>query len=222
MDACKIELVSLLESSKKNISPYNNIRYHMNEPMVHNYAFRKALGYIGNKKGTIEVDAIRTSFENAVHQKISTQSPFLPTYIPLKSFILLLQLIKNRLGDENITTAGMKTNRCYDVGFYLYAGPEETSSPYQYLDPTKQLSKVVIEFYHNLSTPSGVIKNCGTTLIQKDSKMTGTWEKCGEFYELFQYLEGVHAGMIRTGTGEGVLSAKKEGEVFIFEIDLVE
>ncbi len=194
----------------------------MYEQKVHNYAFRKALGYVAKKKGTMEVEVIRTGFENAVQQKIASKPPFFPIYYPLNSFVMLLQIIKNRLGDENITTVGINTNRYYDIGFYLYAGAEEVTSPYQFLDPTIHLSEVLGEFYHNLNTASAIIKNCGTTLIVKDSKITGNWEKCNEFLELFPYLEGVHAGMIRTSSSDGVLLARKEGDVFVYEIDLVE
>lgn len=194
----------------------------MSEAKVHNYAFRKALGYVRNKRGRQGSESVRETFENTTHQKISTRSPYLPSYLPIKSFVILLQIIENSLGDKKIVTAERKTHRCYDVGFYLYNGPEENDSPYHYLDPHKTLSEVVEEFYNNLATASAIFKNCDTDLTTEDLKIKITWKGCEEYIELFYYLEGAHAGMIKESSSEGLLRARKAGDTFIFEIELLE
>ncbi|UCE73034.1 MAG: hypothetical protein JSV56_08315, partial [Methanomassiliicoccales archaeon] len=97
----------------------------MPNPSVHNYAFRKALGYVRNKKGKNESEAIRKTYHDAITQTISDRPPYVPLYLPIENFILLLQIIRNRLGDDNVISGGVETNRFYDVGFYVYVGPEE-------------------------------------------------------------------------------------------------
>lgn len=193
----------------------------MSEATVHNYAFRKALGYVRNKRGKGGSESIREIFENTTHVKISTRSPYMPSYLPIKSFVILLQIIKKSLGDKKIVESARKTHRCYDVGFYLYTGPEETDSPYHYLDPHKPLSDVVGEFYHNLATPSAIFKNCETELEIEESKIKSKWKGCEEQIELFYYLEGLHAGMIKESAGEGILKAKKSRDTFVFEIEVL-
>ena len=191
----------------------------MAEINVHNYALRKALGYVRIKKGKIKSESIRTKFENSVHQKLSLEPPYLPLYYPIKSFIILLQIIKNNLGDAETSTDKI-TERSYDVGFYLYTGPEEKNSPYKYLDPHKHLSEVITDFYNHLHTANAIFRGCENTLTEEESKIRGSWEGCEEHDELFHYIEGIHAGIIRASTSEGVLSAKREGSAFVFEIDL--
>ncbi|UCE73257.1 MAG: hypothetical protein JSV56_09505 [Methanomassiliicoccales archaeon] len=193
----------------------------MFEVKVHNYAFRKALAYIRNKRGRNESENIKQILENTIHQKLSTRSPYLPSYYPLKSFVIFLQIINSRLGEDKMIIA-KKTNRYHDIGFYLYTGPEVADSPYHYLDPHKPLFEVVTEFYNNLQSPSGIFKDCGTAMSKKDSKVETIWKGCCEYSELFFYLEGVYAGMIKESATDGVLSAKKEGDAFIFEVELLD
>ncbi len=193
----------------------------MTEPKVHNYAFRKTLGYVRNKKGKLEYENVKITFENATSKRISTLAPYMPSYLSLKSFVILLQIIKERLGDENITTGGVASNRCYDVGFYLYMGSEEVDSPYNYLDPHKQLPNVMGDFYHNLETPSGIFKYCGTMLTHKGSRIKATWLDLEEYSDFIDYLKGMHAGMIRASASRGVLSTKKKDDAIMFEIKLL-
>lgn len=192
----------------------------MSEPKVHNYAFRKALGYVKNKRGKMGSESIRQVFENTTHQKISIRSPYMPSYLPIKSFVILLQIIKNALGDKKVVNSDRKKSRYYDVGFYLYTGPAENDSPYHYLDPHKPVSDVIKEFYHNLTTPSAIFKECGAKLTIKDSKIEGVWTGCEEYIELFYYLEGVHEGMIKESVGRGKLKAKKARDKFVYEIEM--
>ncbi len=194
----------------------------MSEAKVHNYAFRKALGYVRNKRGRAGSDSVRDIFENTTHQFISIRSPYMPSYLSVKSFVILLQIIKNSLGEKKMVSSERKTHRCYDVGFYLYTGPEETDSPYHYLDPHKPISEVVSEFYHNLTTPSAIFRNCRTTLAIKDSKIEAEWKGLGEYIELFYYLEGAHAGMIKESSGDGKVMGRKTRDAFVFEIELLE
>lgn len=194
----------------------------MSEATAHNYAFRKALGYVKNKRGRNGSESVRETFENVTHKKISTRSPYMPSYLPIKSFVILLQIIKKSLGDKKIVDSAKKIHRCYDVGFYLYTGPEETDSPYHYLDPHKHVSEVVGEFYHNLATASAIFKNCKTDLKIKDLKINATWEGCEEHIELFYYLEGLHAGMIKESVSDGVLKARKARDTLFFEIEILE
>ena len=194
----------------------------MSDPKAHNYAFRKALGYVRNKRGRAGSDSVRETFQHTTHQMISIRSPYMPSYLPLKSFVIILQIIKNSLGDKKIVTSDRKTDRCYDVGFYLYTGPEEGDSPYHYLDPHKPLSDVVSEFYHNLATASAIFKNCETELTIEDSKIKIKWKGCEEYIELFYYLEGLHAGMIKESISDGVQKARKTRDNLIFEIELIE
>lgn len=193
----------------------------MSEALVHNYAFRKALGYVGNKRGRGGSEEVRQTYENATHQKISTKSPYLPSYMPIKSFVILLQIIMNSLGDKKAINSGKRTHRCYDVGFYLYTGPSEKDSPYHYLDPHKPLSDVLNEFYHNLKTPSAFFKHCETELVTQGSTITITWKGFEEYIELFFYLEGMHAGMIKESVSEASMMAKKAKDTFLYEIELL-
>lgn len=193
----------------------------MSEALVHNYAFRKALGYVRNKRGRSGSETVKETFEKAANQKISTRSPYMPSYLPIKSFVTLLQLIKKSLGDKKVADSTKKIHRCYDVGFFLYTGPEETDSPYHYLDPHKPLSEVIGEFYQNLGTASAIFKHCDTELTIDDSKIKAKWKGCEEHIELFYYLEGLHAGMIKESTGEGVLKAKKSRDTLVFEIEIL-
>lgn len=194
----------------------------MSDPKAHNYAFRKALGYVRNKRGRAGSDSVRETFQHTTHQMISIRSPYMPSYLPLKSFVIILQIIKNILGDKKIVTSDRKTHRCYDVGFYLYNGPEEEDSPYHYLDPHKPLSEVVSEFYQNLDTASAIFKNCDTELNIEDSKIKVKWKGCEEYIELFYYLEGLHAGMIKESISDGVQKARKTRDNLIFEIELID
>ena len=194
----------------------------MPNPSVHNYAFRKALGYVRNKKGKVEYEAVQTTFQSAVHQVISNRPPYVPLYLPMENFIILLQIIRNRLGDDNVMSAGVDTNRVFDVGFYVYVGPEEKDSPYTFLDPHKHLLEVVTDFYHNLITPSAIIRECTFGLQEEESRLVITWDDCKEYMDIFQYLEGLHGGMIKASTGYGSLSSQKKKEKFIFEIELLE
>lgn len=194
----------------------------MSEAKVHNYAFRKLLAYVKNKRGKKERDSIQQIFENSSQSKISTRSPYLPTYHPIKSFILLLQIVKNRFGDTTAKIDVQDTDRCYDVGFYLYVGSEEKDSPYHYLDPHKSLEEVLTDFYNNLNTPSAIFKDCGTKLTISDSKIMAVWKECEGNDDFFHYLDGVHAGMIKASIGNGRLFAKKEGDIFVFEIHVLE
>ncbi|UCE36167.1 MAG: hypothetical protein JSW00_11525 [Thermoplasmata archaeon] len=194
----------------------------MSDAKVHNYAFRKALGYVRTKRGRLGSESIRKTYVSATHQFISTRSPYLPSYMPVKSFVILLQIIKNNLGEKKGVNSEKVIHRCYDVGFYLYSGPEEKDSPYQYLDPHKELKEVMGEFYHNLETPSAIFKDCETDLETSDSKITVTWKKLDEYPELFHYLEGLHAGMIKESKSDGELSAQKKRGDFIYIINLRE
>lgn len=189
---------------------------------VHNYAFRKALGYVRNKKGRLEYDNVMNTFQNTVHQVISTRPPYMPLYLPVKNFIMLLQIIRNRLGDDNVISAGVATNRFYDMGFYLYVGPEENDSPYHFLNPHKPLREVVGDFYQNLVTPSAIFRECIIGLQERETMITINWEECGEYKELFHYLEGIHGGMIKASKGNGVLSSRKRKDAFTFEIVIVD
>lgn len=193
----------------------------MPNPSVHNYAFRKALGYVRNKKGKMEYEAVQTTFQSAVHQVISNRPPYFPLYLPMQNFILLLQIIRNRLGDDNVMSAGVDTNRVFDVGFYVYIGPEEKDSPYTFLDPHKHLLEVVTDFYHNLITPSAIIRECTFGLQEEESKLVVTWDECKEYMDLFPYLEGIHSGMIKASTSHGNLSCKKTKNKFVFEIEIL-
>lgn len=190
----------------------------MPKPCVHNYAFRKALGYVRNKKGRLEHETVVTTFQNAVQQVISNRPPYVPLYLPVQNFIMLLQIIRNRLGDDNVMSAGVETNRFYDVGFYLYVGPEEKDSPYQYLDPRKPLREVVSDFYQNLVTPSAIFRDCIFDMQEEESRIVIAWEECEDYAELFSYLEGVHGGMIKASSGKGELSFRKKKDTFTFEI----
>lgn len=194
----------------------------MSECIVHNYAFRKALGYVRNKKGKLGSENTRETFVSTTKQTISTRPPYLPSYLPLDSFVILLQIINSSLGEKKIVNEEKKTHRCFDVGFYLYAGPEEPDSPYHYLDPHQQLSRVMDDFYHNLQTPSAIFKECETSLDSKNKTIIASWKDCEGHMELFYYLEGVHAGMIKESSSEGELSAHKEGKAFVYKIKLVD
>ena len=114
------------------------------------------------------------------------------------------------------------SNRCYDVGYYLYTGSEEIDSPYNYLDPHKQLPAVLGDFYHNLETPSGIFKYCGTMMTHKGSIIKATWLELEDNSDFIDYLKGVHAGMIRASHSTGILSARKKDDAIIFEIKLRE
>jgi hypothetical protein len=194
----------------------------MGEARVHNYAFRKTLAYVKNKKGKLENENIRQTFESATHYKLAARPPYLPTYYPLNSFVMLLQIIINRFGDEKALYEDKKTKRCCDMGYYLYTGPEEKDSPYHYLDPRKPLIEVLTDFYNNLRTPSGIFQNCGSTFSIEGSKIRAVWEGCTGNDEFFFYLEGVHEGMIKCSHGRGVLLAKKGKDAFIYEIKVEE
>jgi hypothetical protein len=194
----------------------------MSEPKVHNYAFRKALGYVRNKRGRLGIESIKQTFESATHQKLSTKYPYMPSYYPIKSFVILLQIIKSTLGEKKMGNSERSKSRCCDVGFYLYAGPEENDSPYHYLDPHKDLFHVMGEFYHNLKSPSAIFKDCDTNLETSDSEIIATWKKLADYIELFYYLEGAHLGMIKESSSEGKLSALMEGDAFIYTIKIGE
>ncbi len=194
----------------------------MPNPSVHNYAFRKALGYVRNKKGKMEYEAIQTTFQDAGHKVISNTPPYIPLYLPIQDFIMLLHIIRNRLGDDNVMSAGIETNRFYDIGFYYYIGPEEKDSPYTFLDPHKPLLEVVSDFYHNLVTPSAIIRECTFGLQEEESKLVVKWDECKDYMDLFPFLEGLHGGMIKASTGNGSLSSRKTKNNFIFEIELME
>jgi hypothetical protein len=145
----------------------------------------------------------------------------MPTYIPLRSFGFLLKLISKHLGDENVIIAGEKTNRSYDVGFYLYTGPEEKASPYHYLDPHKKLNEVIEDFYNNMKTPSGIFKECSVNLDIRENKIVAVWSGCTVVEELFQYISGIHAGMIKTSVDTGHLTSRLKDDAFVFEIESV-
>lgn len=194
----------------------------MGEARVHNYAFRKTLAYVVNKKGISEGENIRLIFENATSNKLSPRPPYLPSYYPLNSFLMLLQIIINRFGDEKAMSDAKKTKRCCDIGYYLYAGPEVKNSPYHYLDPQKPLIEVITDFYNNLRTPSGIFKNCGSHLTIEGNKIRAVWEGCTEYDEFFSYLEGVHEGMIRSSSNRCMLLARKNKDAFLFEIELTD
>ncbi len=194
----------------------------MSEPKVHNYAFRKALGYVRNKKGKLGSLNIRETFMNTTHQNIAEQYPYVPSYYPAKSFVILLQIIENNLEDKKIVSEEKRTPRSHEVGFYLYTGPNEADSPYHYLDPHKELSQVIDEFYHNLKTPSAIFRNCETTLETEGDTLVATWKKREESIELFYYLEGVHTGMIKESSSDGELAALKEKDAFIYRIKMLD
>jgi len=193
----------------------------MANPSVHNYAFRKALGYVRNKKGLREAEVIIKTFHDAVPQKISERPPYVPLYLPMKNFILLLQIIRNRLGDDNVMSGGVSTTRLYDVGYYVYVGPEEKDSPYTFLDPHKHLLEVITDFYHNLITPSAIIRECTFGLQEDESKFIVTWDECKDYMDLFPYLEGLHGGMIKASTSHGLIFSKKTKNKFVFEIEIL-
>jgi hypothetical protein len=193
----------------------------MTEVRVHNYAFRKALSYVRNKRGRKAYESCIQAFENTINMRLSTRSPYLPSYYPMKSFVIFLQIINSTLGEGKIQSP-KKTNRYHDIGFYLYTGPEVQDSPYHYLDPHKSLFEVVTDFYNNLQTASGIFRDCGTELVKKDSKIETHWDGLGEYVELFHYLEGVHSGMIKESNDEGKLVSKKKRNTFIFEIEILD
>jgi hypothetical protein len=170
----------------------------MSEAKVHNYAFRKALGYVRNKKGRLGIEEVKQTFENTTKQKLA--------------------IIKNSLGEKKVVNAEKITDRCYDVGYYLYTGPNEKDSPYHYLDPHKEISQVVGEFYHNLKTPSAIFRDCEIALETNESEITVKWKKLGDYIELFFYLEGVHAGMIKESTSEAVLDSDKKGKTYSYKL----
>lgn len=192
----------------------------MIEVRVHNYAFRKALAYVRNKRGKKVYESCISAFENTVHTRLSTRSPYLPSYYPIKSFVIFLQIINSTMGEDKIQSL-KKVNRYHDIGFYLYTGSEVQDSPYHYLDPHKSLFEVVSDFYNNLKTASGIFRDCGTELVKKDSKIETHWDGLGEYVELFHYLEGVHSGMIKESSSEGELTSKKKKNTFIFEIKIL-
>jgi hypothetical protein len=192
----------------------------MNEVRVHNYAFRKALAYVRNKRGKKISEKCQHTFENSIHQKLSTRSPYLPSYYPIKSFVIFLQIINSTLGEENLRNS-KKINRYFDIGYYLYTGPAIQDSPYHYLDPHKPVSKVIRDFYNNLQTASGIIKNAGTTMLLTDHKVITTYTGLSEYDELFFYLQGVYSGMIKESSSVGKLNSKKEGDTFIFEVEVL-
>jgi hypothetical protein len=193
----------------------------MTEVRVHNYAFRKALSYVRNKRGKKVSEKCQHTFENTIHKKLSTRSPYLPSYYPMKSFVIFLQIINSTLGEEKLPSL-KKTNRYFDIGYYLYTGPEVQDSPYHYLDPHKPLFDVISDFYNNLQTASGIIRDCGTALSKKDHTVETIYKGLSEYVELFYYLEGVYAGMIKESSSEGKLNSKKEGDTFIFEVEILE
>jgi hypothetical protein len=192
----------------------------MTEVMIHNYAFRKAFAYVRNKRGKRLSEKCQQIFENTTHQKVSTKSPYLPSYYPVKTFVIFLQIINNVLGEEKLPTP-KKGNRYYDIGFYLYTGPVVQDSPYHYLDPHKAVDEVIKDFYDNLQTASGIIRNAGTSMLLTDHKVVTTYTGLSEYDELFFYMEGVYNGMIKESSSEGRLSSKKEGDTFIFEVEVL-
>jgi hypothetical protein len=192
----------------------------MKEVRVHNYAFRKALAYVRNKRGKRLSEKCQQIFENTTHQKVTTRSPYLPSYYPVKTFVILLQIINNVLGEEKLPTP-KKGNRYYDIGFYLYTGTPVADSPYHYLDPHGSISDVIKDFYDNLQTASGIIMEAGTGYSKKDNKVEVTYKGLSAYDEMFFYLEGVYKGMIKESSSEGRLSSKKEGDTFIFEVEVL-
>ena len=192
----------------------------MKEVRVHNYAFRKALAYVKNKRGKRLSEKCQQIFENTTHQKVSTRSPYLPSYYPIKTFVIFLQIINSTLGDEKIP-GPKKSNRYYDIGYYLYTGPMVQDSPYHYLDPHKPITEVIKDFYNNLQTASGIIRNAGTSMILTDHKVITTYTGLSEYDELFFYMEGVYKGMIKESSSEGRLNSKKEGDTFIFDVEVL-
>lgn len=192
----------------------------MTEVRVHNYAFRKALAYVRNKRGKNVSEKCHHIFENTIRQKLSTRSPYLPSYYPIKSFVIFLQIINSTLGEEKIPRP-KKVNRYFDIGYYLYTGPVVQDSPYHYLDPHKPLSDVLKDFYNNLQTASGIIRNAGTSMLLTDHKVVTTYTGLSDYPELFFYLEGVYKGMIKESSSDGRLNSKKDGDTFIFEVEVL-
>ncbi len=192
----------------------------MTEVMVHNYAFRKAIAYVRNKRGKKLSEKCLQMFESTTHQKVSTRSPYMPSYYPIKTFVIFLQIINSVLGEEKLPIP-KKGNRYYDIGFYLYTGRVVQDCLYHYLDPHKAVDEVIKDFYDNLQTASGIIRNAGTSMLLTDHKVVTTYTGLSEFDELFFYLEGVYNGMIKESSSEGRLSSKKEGEAFIFEVEVL-
>jgi hypothetical protein len=193
----------------------------MTEVRVHNYAFRKALAYVRNKRGRRLSEKCKEVFESTIHQKLSTRSPYLPSYYPLKTFVIFIQIINSTLGEEKLPIP-KKSNRYNDIGFYLYTGPVVADSPYHYLDPHKALVDVLTDFYNNLQTASGIFRDCPIVLSKMESKVVITWKGMEDYMELFFYLEGVHTGMIKEAATEGKLTSKQEGDAYIFEIELLD
>jgi hypothetical protein len=193
----------------------------MKEVRVHNYAFRKALAYVRNKRGKNISESCKQVFENTIHQKLSTRSPYLPSYYPMKSFIIFLQIINNTLGEGKVQNA-KKVNRYHNIGFYLYTGAVVADSPYHYLDPHKPLYQVIEDFYNNLLTASGVFLDTNITLERKNSKVQITWNSVDDYPELFMYLEGLHEGMIKSSSSNGLLRSNKKMNTFVFVVEVIE
>jgi hypothetical protein len=193
----------------------------MKEVRVHNYAFRKALAYVRNKRGKQVSEKCQHTFENTIHQRLSTRSPYLPSYYPMKSFVIFLQIINSTMGEEKLPVP-KKTNRYFDMGYYMYTGPAVQDSPYHYLDPHKSISDVVTDFYDNLQTASGIILDCGTSLSIAGKHIRAEYNGLSEYVEMFYFLEGVYAGMIKESSSEGDLKSKKEGDTFIFEVEILD
>jgi hypothetical protein len=193
----------------------------MKEVRVHNYAFRKALAYVRNKRGKNASESCKSVFENTIQQKLSTRSPYLPSYYPMKSFIIFLQIINNTLGEGKVQNA-KKINRYHNIGFYLYTGGEVGDSPYHYLDPHKQLFQVVEDFYNNLLTASGIFLDTDITINKKNSKVEIIWNDIHDYPELFFYLEGLHEGMIKASSSNGLMKSKKQKGAFVFELEILE
>lgn len=192
----------------------------MNEVRVHNYAFRKALEYVKNKRGKGLCEQCQRTFERTIHQKLSTQPPYIPSYYPLKSFVIFLQIINNTLDEEKLPNP-KRSNRYSDIGYYLYTGSKIKDSPYHYLDPHKPVSEVIKDFYNNLQTASGIIRDVGTSLSIKEQIVEATYSGLTEYDELFFYLQGAYSGMIKESLSQGKLNSKKEEDRFIFEVEIL-
>ena len=193
----------------------------MTDEKVHNYAFRKALGYVKSKKGRLESDRLKALFEDATNQRIAMMPPFLPSYYPLETFVTLLKLIEEHFGEENRLMQRRESKRSYEIGYYLYSGQEEETSPYHHLNPHKKIDEVVNEFYANLRTPSGLLKNCNITVEKEGNVIRVTWRDLSVDPIFLEYLEGLHAGMIKASTSDASMSTKKLDGAIEFDIEIL-
>jgi hypothetical protein len=58
-------------------------------------------------------------------------------------------------------------------------------------------------------------------MLLTDHKVVTSYTGLSEYNEIFFYLEGVYSGMIKESSSQGRLNTKKEGDTFIFEVEVL-